>query len=223
MHSHLIPKIDDGSQSTQETIEMLKYMHEMGLKKIITTPHIISDLYPNTPSNILNSFNLLKQEIVSENIPIEFEVSAEHYLDEFLMQSLDRDDILPFGGKYLLFETSFMSKPAVLEDFIFKVISKGLKPVMAHPERYIYFQNSWDLLTEILDRGTLFQINISSLSGFYSRQAKIIAQKLIDTGRVHFLGTDAHNIEHLKNCAIVMKDKYVQKALNLPLLNYGLL
>jgi len=222
MHSHLIPKIDDGSQSTRETIEMLKFMHEMGIRKVITTPHIISDLYPNTPAKIMDSFSLLNQEIAGENIPIELEVSAEHYLDEFLMQSLDRNDILPFGGKYLLFETSFMLKPAVLEDFIFRVISKGLKPVMAHPERYVYFQDSWDLLTEIWNRGALFQINISSLGGFYSRPAKVVAQKLIDSGRVHFLGTDAHNMEHLKKCAIVMKNKYVQKALHLPLLNFEL-
>lgn len=219
IHSHFVPAIDDGSQSIEETIEMLRRLEKMGFRKAITTPHIISDLFPNSPAKIVGSFRSLKEELKKESLSIELEVAAEHYLDEFLMKSIEDDQFLTFGEKYFLFETSFMTKPAALEEFIFKIVSKGMKPVMAHPERYLYFHNSWDLVTEIWNRGTLFQINISSLGGYYSKPAKNLAEKMIDAEMIHFLGTDAHNMEHLEKCSQVMDSKYFKKALSLPLLN----
>ena len=223
VHSHLIPGIDDGSQSVEQTLEMLELMQEMGYKKVITTPHIISDLFPNTPARILEEFESLKAQLKKTNIKIELEIAAEHYLDEFAMKALKNGEVLTFGEGYLLFETSLMSKPVVLEEYIFEAISKGLKPVLAHPERYLYFQNNWELLTEISNRGALFQLNISSLGGFYSKPAKTLAERLIDEGLVHFLGTDAHNVEHLEKCKQVLEGKYAKKATSLPLLNKQLL
>lgn len=223
MHSHLVPGIDDGSQSIEQSIEMLEQMANMGFKKVITTPHIISDIYPNTPEIITREFAKLKEELAKTEIPIEIEVAAEHYLDEFLIGALEKNKILSIKNKYILFETSFMLKPAIFEEFIFQAISRGLKPVLAHPERYLYFQTDWNLVMETLERGVLFQINISSLSGYYSRQAKTLAEKLIEKKHVHFLSTDAHHIDQLRKCEEAMSRKSIQTALKLPLLNSSLL
>lgn len=222
IHSHLVPGIDDGSQSFEQTLSMLRKMKEMGYKKVITTPHIISDIYPNSPSKIEKEFNVLRDKLDHEDISLEIEVAAEHYLDEFLMKSVEENQFLLFGNKYLLFETSFMSKPVAMEEFIFAVKSKGLIPVLAHPERYVYLQENWTLTSEIWDRGVMFQINISSLSGYYSRGARNLAEKLIDKKMVNFLGTDAHNEEHLFQCQNALDSKYGRRALELPLLNNSL-
>jgi len=223
MHSHLIPGIDDGSQSLEQSLEMIQYMTGLGYQKIITTPHIITGLYPNSPGFIVERFEELKKEVVKAGLPVDLQVAAEHYLDEFLLENLEIGNVLLMNKEYILFETSFMSKPVIFEDFIFKAISKGLKPIMAHPERYIYFQNNWDLVGETIERGVLFQINISSLTGFYSKPARNLAEKLINNRWVHFLGTDAHSIDHLVACKEAFGNKFIQKALKLPLLNSALL
>jgi protein-tyrosine phosphatase len=130
--------------------------------------------------------------------------------------------MLTFGKNYLLFETNFLTEPFNLKDFIFKATTNGYKPVLAHPERYIYLQNDLVKLEDLLQRGVLFQVNISSITGYYSKQAQATANKLIDKGWVHFLGSDCHSIQHVNLINSARQMKYFQKALSLPLLNNSL-
>jgi tyrosine-protein phosphatase YwqE len=122
----------------------------------------------------------------------------------------------------LLFETNFLTEPFNLKEFIFMATSKGYKPVLAHPERYLYLQNNLDRLEDLLDRGVLFQMNMSSISGYYSKNVQVTATKLIDRGWIHFLGSDCHHLQHVKILEAVQRMKYYQKALSLPLLNNSL-
>lgn len=223
IHSHLLPSLDDGVKTVEESGKILQNFLNLGYKKVITTPHIMSDSYRNTPAGIFDKLIELKAYLAHSKIDIAIEAAAEYYLDEYLVESLKANNqLLTFGDKYLLFETNFLTEPLNLKEFIFIATTKGYKPVLAHPERYLYLQNNVEKLQDLLDRGVLFQVNISSLTGYYSKPVQQAAQKLIDLGWIHFLGSDCHHEQHVKLTEQAQRLRYYKKALALPLLNNSL-
>ncbi len=224
IHSHLIPGVDDGVQSFDESLALIKSFSEAGYKKLITTPHIMADFYDNAETQLKEIAKDLKQKLLEKSIPIDIEVAAEYYLDDRLNERISdpKEEFLTFGDGYLLFETSFMNEPLYLKEFIFNAKSRGLNPVLAHPERYHYLISSNALVEELLNREVLLQLNINSLSGYYSKQVKKFAEKLIDAGYVHFAGSDCHNQPHFENLSKARSTKYYNKLLSLPLKNNSL-
>lgn len=223
IHSHLIPGVDDGVKSLEESEFIIRRFLQAGYTKLITTPHVMSDSFRNTPDIILGGLSKLKKHLEEKDVSVHIEAAAEYYLDEDLIQKVENNEkLLSFGKNYILFETNFMTEPLQLKEFIFLLSTRGYTPVLAHPERYIYLQGNFERMSDLLNRGVLFQINISSLSGYYSIPAKKIAQKLIDRGWVHFLGSDCHSEQHIELLEKVKSDRYFQKALTLPLLNNSL-
>jgi len=223
IHSHLLPGLDDGVQSFEDAEEIIRRFQKLGYKKLITTPHVMSDFFRNTPEGILSKLGELNQWLTSKNIDVEIQAAAEYYLDEELFGKIETDaPLLTFGKNYLLFETNFMTEPLNLKEFIFLATTKGYKPVLAHPERYLYLQSDFSKAEDLLNRGILFQLNISSISGYYSKAAQSIAHKLIDRGWIHLIGSDCHNLQHIKLLEETRKSKYFQKAISLPLLNNSL-
>lgn len=220
IHSHLLPGLDDGVQAFEEMEAIVLRFQQLGYRKLITTPHVMSDFYRNSNETILSKLKEVNQWLSQKGIAVTIEAAAEYYLDEVLMKRLREDDpLLTFGKRYLLFETNFMTEPLTLKEFIFLATTKGYKPVLAHPERYLYLQSKFEKAEDLIDRGVLFQMNISSLSGYYSKAAQSTAQKLIDKSYIHFLGSDCHNMQHAQLIAETQKNKYFQKAISLPLLN----
>jgi protein-tyrosine phosphatase len=220
LHSHLLPGIDDGVETLEQAEEIILHFRQLGYTRLITTPHVMSDAYRNTSDGILAKLAELRAHLQHKGIAITVEAAAEYYLDETVMEMLEANKpMLTFGAKYLLFETNFLTEPFNLKEFIFLANSKGYKPVLAHPERYLYLQQSWDKLQDLQDRGVYFQLNISSITGYYSKGVQVTAHKLIDKGWVHFLGSDCHNFQHVKLVEAAQRTKYYQKALSLPLLN----
>lgn len=224
IHSHLIPGVDDGVTSFEDAITLIKKFADAGYEKIITTPHIMHDFYNNSESDLTHIYNNLVLRIKKENIEINFGLAAEYYLDDHLMSRINdkNENFLTFGDNYILFETSFMNMPFQLSEFIFKAKSRGLKPVLAHPERYMYLMNDEKLLTELVNKEVLFQLNLNSLTGYYSKQVKKFAQKLIDEKLIHFAGSDCHNELHFNNLLSSRESKYYSKLADLPLLNYSI-
>lgn len=196
LHSHMIPGIDDGSKDMEMSIEMVRGMMALGFKKIITTPHIMSDGFPNTPEKILPRLEKLKTALADAGIEVEIEAAAEYYLDEAFEKMIASEPLLTFGGpkKYVLFETSYVSRPLSLESAIFKLNSYGYTPVLAHPERYAFFWESNDIqgIKDLAEMGAKMQVNLGSLAGNYSKRAAKIASQLIDADMVDFLGSDLH-------------------------------
>ncbi len=218
IHSHLLAGIDDGSQSLEESIAMLKILRTMGYEKFITTPHIMSDLYRNDPDGIRSKLSELQQAIATEGLSVEMQAAAEYHLDEALMHKVARsEEILTFGKRYLLFETNFLSEPLQIKNFIFQATSKGYQLMLAHPERYEYMTLA--KAEDLRNRGVVFQINVLSIMGYYSRPVQKMAYQLIDKGWVEFLGTDCHNLLQARFIFENRTNKYFQKALHLPLLN----
>jgi protein-tyrosine phosphatase len=224
MHSHLLPGLDDGVQSFEDSLTIINKMISFGYQKIVTTPHIISDAYRNSPETILPKLADLKTFLAERNVKIDISAAAEYYLDEALMQKISADEpLLTFGKKFLLFETNFLNEPMFQKEFIFSATTKGYRLILAHPERYIYLQHDLSKAQDLLDRGVLFQVNLISLTGYYSKEARVLAEKLINKGQVHFLASDCHTIQHTELIRQSFRSKYFKKAISLPLLNNTLI
>ena len=223
IHSHLLPGLDDGVQSFEEAEAIILQFQKLGYKKLITTPHVMSDFFKNSNEIILTKHKELVQHLSSKGINIEIQPAAEYYLDEELIRKIETDiPLLTFGKNYLLFETNFMNEPLNLKEFIFLATTKGYRLVLAHPERYLFIQSNFSKAEDLLNRGLTFQLNISSISGYYSKAAQTVAQKLIDKGWVHLLGSDCHNLQHIQLLEETRNAKYFQKAISLRLLNNSL-
>jgi len=224
IHSHLLPGLDDGVKSLEESMEILHQFHELGTRKLYTTPHIMSDLYPNNEADILTKLSELQKKIANTGLEIEILAAAEYYLDETLLKKTESasHELLTFGNNYLLFETSFMNQPFHLNEFIFKARSRGYHPVLAHPERYAYIQNDHELVDDLIQRGVLLQLNIISLAGYYSKPVRKLAERLIEKGQVHFVGSDCHNMHQFAAIKEAMNNKYYHRAMDLPLKNFNL-
>jgi protein-tyrosine phosphatase len=220
MHSHLLPGIDDGVKTAEESIQIITYLRQLGYTRLITTPHIMPDVYKNTPAIIHAKVQEIQSLLIEKKIDVRLTAAAEYYLDESLMAALNANEpLLTFGKKYLLFETNFINEPFFLKQFIFLASSKGYKLVLAHPERYFYLNNNFAKAEDLIARGVLFQINISSLTGYYSKSAYEMAKGFIDRGWIHWLGTDCHHMTHAELVKSANSNKHLQKALTLPLLN----
>jgi protein-tyrosine phosphatase len=211
MHSHFLPGIDDGAKTMDDSIALIKAMKAMGYKKIITTPHIMSDCYRNTPEIIRQKLSEVQSELVKEEIDIEIQAAAEYYLDSDFEKFIAEKNLLTFGKNYVLFEISFMTEPPSLKEAIFNMQLAGYKPVLAHPERYSYWYNDFENYVNMIDRGVILQINILSLIGHYDTPAKKIAEKLIKENMVELIGSDCHNINHINQINICRQQPYLKQ------------
>jgi len=218
IHSHLLAAIDDGVKNWAEAETVMRDFIELGFKKIIATPHIMSDTYPNKPDEIIQKYQELKKIIELRGIPMDVQAAAEYYLDENLFAQIkNKEPLLTFGDRYLLFETNFVSEPLQLKEFIFQATSQGYRLVLAHPERYGYMTMA--KAEDLRNRGVLFQLNTLSIVGYYSSPIQKMARLLIEKGWVDFLGSDCHNPLQALALKQAWSNKYVQRALSLPLLN----
>jgi protein-tyrosine phosphatase len=205
IHSHLIPGIDDGSSSLEESMVMIRTLHKLGYSKLITTPHIMSDAYRNTPEGIRAGLQVLREACKKEALDIELDAAAEYYLDDGFAQTMGTRELLTFGGdnRYLLVETSYVAKPMVMNEVIFELNTKGFKPVLAHPERYQYLwsEDAVEAVRAMRSRGLLIQVNMTSFGGRYSKRATSIARELAQEDLIDFIGTDLHRPMQLDTLA----------------------
>jgi tyrosine-protein phosphatase YwqE len=178
----------------------------------------MSDTYRNEPLGIQKGLDELNMHLANKGINMELQAAAEYYLDEFLYTKIiNKESLLTFGDKYLLFETNFISEPLQMKEFIFQASSQGYRLVLAHPERYGYMTMA--KAEDFKNRGVLFQLNSLSIGGAYSKSVQKMAIQLIDKGWVDFLGSDCHNPIQSKMLKSLQESRHYQKACSLPLLN----
>lgn len=197
IHSHLLPGIDDGSDSVEESIELIQRLQEMGINRIITTPHIAESAFPNTIKEISAANELLQKGMKSAGIEIDFHYSAEYRLDDEFIQQFEEKKLIPFPENYLLIENSYYQVYWGLNDLIFRLLTDGFKPILAHPERYRYYHNDVAVYEKLQNLGCKFQVNILSLAGAYGKDVKEAANYLVNKGMVDYLASDAHHIRHI--------------------------
>jgi len=219
IHSHLIPGIDDGSQSIEESIDLIRELVNLGYRKIITTPHIMGDHYRNNIQIIRDGLERVKEEVAKQGIEVHLEAASEYYIDDHFMNLLEKKEILSFGDNYVLVETNAINYTELIRNAFWQMGLNGYKPIFAHPERYSYLWNDFDRYHEFKDMGIHMQINLVSLSGFYSPQVKDIAERLIDENLVDFIGTDTHEMRYIHGLHEALYSPYMNKLKEMKLLN----
>lgn len=220
MHSHLIPGIDDGAKTIEQSLVMLAKFESLGYRKVITTPHVMGDVYRNTPEIILGGLQDLQQKAKEIGLRIEIEAAAEYYFDESLVERLKKDEkLLTFGGNCVLFEYSFHAKPDRTEELLFELKSRAYQPVLAHFERYMYYLKSPEIANELREKGVWIQVNLNSLSGHYGPEIKKQAEILVDKQWLDLVGSDCHRIEHLMLLEANLRNPYYHKLAEIDLKN----
>ncbi|MEE4176570.1 MAG: CpsB/CapC family capsule biosynthesis tyrosine phosphatase [Bacteroides sp.] len=214
MHSHLIPGIDDGAPDMATVLALLEQLAGLGYQKVITTPHIMADLYKNTREIIEKGEREVKKAIEKAGINIEFHATAEYLIDEGFAPLIASKEVMTFGQNYVLVELPYYSPPQNLSELLFEMQVAGYRVILAHPERYVYWHHNFSKLEELKDREVFFQLNTISLSGYYSLTTKKISEKLIDAGMIDFLGSDLHSFQYLKLLEKSLFEPALEKLLN---------
>ncbi|MBS1644421.1 MAG: histidinol phosphatase [Bacteroidetes bacterium] len=196
MHSHLVPGIDDGAPDLETSLQLIRGLHELGFKKLITTPHTHLDFYDNTREKITDNFTKLNRFITDHRLGLELGIASEYFLDSLFQNAILPHGLLSFGDKYVLVEVSMAGWPRGFSDIIFGIQSLGYTPVLAHPERYL-FEEDVRVYQEHQSRGMLFALNLLSLSGYYGTGVQHLAESYLKSELYQFCGTDLHHERHL--------------------------
>lgn len=195
MHSHLLPGIDDGSPDIDMSDTLKKGLEDLGYRQFVTTPHIMWDIYKNTPLIINNALQLLQRQGMHGNI----HAAAEYFMDDHFDRLLSDDQPLQtVHEKMVLVEFSFVSLPIDVKEKLFAMQIKGYQPILAHPERYEYLAGKKGVFDELKSMGCLFQLNLLSPTGYYGKTASQLAAYLISKNYIDFAGTDLHHLRHLQ-------------------------
>ena len=199
IHSHLLPGIDDGSPDVETSLLLLRSLSDAGINKFICTPHIIGDLYRNTPATINKALDVLTKACRQNAMQIELSAAAEYMLDDHFMELLrKKEPLLTLRKNYLLTELSYASSPDNLEQISFEILTNNYQPLMAHPERYFYYHKNYNAYSRLKDLGFLLQVNLLSLTGYYGKNVLKAAKFILENGLADFVGTDLHHVNHLK-------------------------
>lgn len=216
MHCHLLPEVDDGSQSLGETISCLRIMKEAGFHSVVLTPHYQFVRFKNKEEDIIERFNTLKLDLKTKEageIPNLVGISGEYRVDTGFQERIVNNKFLTINNRYLLAEYSLSQQVMGLEQVMFDLQMQNHEIILAHPERYPYFSSVSPTLQHLKDAGVYFQVNILSLLGFYGPAAKRKGYEMIEQGWVEFLGTDLHNVKYAQALIDCTYDKKLEKLL----------
>lgn len=215
MHSHLLPGIDDGAKTVEDSIRMIRGLMDLGFKRIITTPHILEDYYPNTPATIKAALEEVQHRLKKENISIPLSAAAEYNMDETFEELLQaKEPLLTLPGNRVLVEVSTLAPNPKVPELIFQLRTLGYQPVLAHPERYVYYDRPLEKFKEIKGLGCELQINLLSVIGHYGKGQQRLGLDLVKNGLVDFVGTDMHHQGHLDLLRRSLKDGRMLRLLN---------
>lgn len=197
IHSHILFDTDDGAKTLDQSIEIIKRAVENNYTDIVLTPHYFKGKdYCKTNEENIEKLNILKEELNKREININLYLANEVYIDLDILDNLEKNIISTINGsKYLLIEFPLWNKVGYMNQIIFELVSKGITPIIAHPERYRYFHNDIEGLEKLIDEGALLQGNIGSIYGKYGYKCKKMLKKLIKRDMISFLGSDIHTPE----------------------------
>lgn len=192
IHNHIIPGVDDGAQSEEMTLSMLKIASEEGISNIIATPHYIPGYNEYNNELLMNRFHLVQQLIKDHNLDIKLYLGNELFIDIDAVNVLKDGSCKTLGdSQYVLIELPNRWNSDIIENILYELELKGYKIILAHIERYEYFRKNPKILKEFILRGFYTQVNASSVTSS-DRKIKKRVSKLIKKGYVHFISSDAH-------------------------------
>ncbi len=193
MHAHWLPGIDDGAKTLEDSLQMLELFAHLGYKKVIATPHIYSDYYPNTPETIQNAYDWVKEAADQRFPDLQLGFAAEYYMDEHFNHCLQNKSLLTLWKNEVLVEQSFFVEIPGLKETFFDMQIKGYQPILAHPERYVFYHSDLKKVQAIKDSGVKLQVNLLSLAGRYGPEIAKVGETLIENGWIDYIGTDVHS------------------------------
>ena len=199
MHSHILPGIDDGAPDVEASVELVKGLMELGVTHSIATPHVISDMYRNTPESIGKALAELRSALEERGINYKVDAAAEYMMDAAFFEMIKNNEpLLTIKDNIILTEFSFGSIPDNPKQMSFNIITAGYNPILAHPERYAYFHNNYKAYHFLKELGFMLQVNLLSLGGHYGPGVEKAAKYIIKNGLATFVGTDMHHVRHLE-------------------------
>ncbi len=216
MHAHLLPGIDDGAKDLQHSLTLIESLQQLGYSKLFATPHVMSGQYNNTPEIIFCLKDKVNEAISNAGLNIFFDVSAEYYFEDNFFEIIRKKQYIPIAGKYVLFELPLSIEPLNWREAVFQLQLQGIIPVLAHPERYLYFYHKKEVFHEIYEKGVILQLNMLSLTGYYGKPVKNLALYLLKNGLVKLAGTDLHHENHARLLKDALQNKNVQNLINSP-------
>ena len=223
VHSHILFNVDDGSKSIEESISLLKKMKDIGFNNVILTPHYINGSeYCSKNKEKLEKLNELRDELKNQNIDINVFLGNEIFINNDIYDLIKNGEIYTLNKtKYILVELPFHNEIVNLEDIIYELKIKGLVPIIAHPERYSYFQKNYKEVDRLREEGFLFQGNYASILGYYGKDSQKLLKYMLKKKYIDYLGTDVHRIAKTyvidnfgkieKNILKITKKDYYQK------------
>lgn len=199
IHAHLIPGIDDGAKTLDNSVELLLKMGEFGIQNFVATPHVMAGIWNNTSKTILEGRDMVRNELKKRDLShIRFDAAAEYMLDEQFRNRLKHKDLLTLGENHLLVEMSYLNAPVDLFETLFDIQMAGYQPILAHPERYLFYHSKFSMYQKLKTAGCLFQLNLLSLTGYYGNSIRKTAIKLLKGNLIDLVGTDTHHLNHLE-------------------------
>ena len=197
IHSHLLPGIDDGARTFGDTLRLTQALQDIGISEFITTPHIIQHVWDNTHEQILDKKTTTVLELEKNNITVPFKAAAEYLMDDQFVQLFQSNNLLTLKDNYVLVEMSYINPPIQLYSILFDLQVAGYIPVLAHPERYLFYHNNFNEYQKLKRAGCLFQLNLLSVVGYYGTAITKIADQLLQKGMYTYVGSDVHHDNHI--------------------------
>jgi protein-tyrosine phosphatase len=199
VHSHILPGIDDGAPDEQTSLMLVKGLIDLGFEEFTGTPHVMEDIWRNNTETILAAHERLTIALKSAGIDCSVRPAAEYLVDAHFEALLHtKTPLLTVRDNLVLIEISFIEPPIQLKEVIFEMQMQGYQPILAHPERYGFYQHNKRGVEEIKNTGCLFQSNLLSFSGYYGKEVLSFAERLAKEGMIDVLGTDLHHERHLE-------------------------
>lgn len=193
VHSHILPNIDDGSRSIEETFNLIKEAKEVGFEGIVCTSHYMENYYETNRPEREVWINAIHENLENKNIDMNLYLGNEIYMSDNIIELLEDGKATTMNDtSYVLFELPMNAEPMNLYDMVYEMQQYKIVPILAHPERYSFVQTDPELIYDLIDKGVLMQANYGSIIGQYGKKAQMIVQKFLENNMIHMLGTDVH-------------------------------
>lgn len=199
IHSHLLPGIDDGSTDFNTTLKLIKSLQQIGFTQFTATPHIIKNIWDNTRIGIETVLDSTSKQLAASNNGVPIRAAAEYMMDDSFSKLLESEPLMTIKDNYVLVEMSYINPPMQLYDILFEIRVAGYQPILAHPERYLFYHSNFDEYKKLKKAGCLFQLNLLSSVGYYGSNVGNIAQQLLEQGMIDFTGSDVHHDNHIRS------------------------
>ena len=199
IHSHLLPGIDDGSKDYATTVALIIALKDIGFTQFTATPHIIKNIWDNTKEGIEKLSAETAAKLATDGHTTSFQAAAEYMMDDSFSKLVESGPLLTVKENYVLVEMSYINPPMQLYDILFEIRVAGYQPILAHPERYLFFHSSFDEYKKLKKAGCLLQLNLLSSVGYYGKGVAKAAQQLLEKGMIDFTGSDVHHENHVKS------------------------